>query len=1192
MEFVPPPPREVIDIDDDNNDSAQLSSTSGPGGGLQGPSAADNAENVISDFESDDEDQREVDHKPLISPSTDIKGDFENALEDNFYFDGVFAYSQRYDMGVAPNPCLKIDGLGTVGIPLSERDARAIISASAPVIGTNNDTKTSGMWELPSEKVHFDNSAWGTWIDGTAGTSASKALTATSIKPSFTLKKLVVHEQSSHTTRHRDPIVDDESNPKIGDLIVVLPSHFEGGQLQLRHSGQVKSLNFAHQSGLSTSVAAAYSGVEHTLAGVSSGYRLSLVYDIVQPITHLGVRPTLPEMQGAASKLHRVMRSWKENPAEGAPQLLACLLQHKYPKSLKFSAKSLTGSDALLVSHLRPLARELQFRLYLAHVRVTVSTPSEALGYDGDDYGYGGYGYGGWGRRRRYCAYDEYDEDDIDSDAFEDIEDEREVALDVVQVVDVRGMPVAVNFDLEEEDIINGSILNGDPDEESLDRDDRTTATRREVYNRTVLLVWQKDSDVDMRVAIGDVYDYCCHGLKKSLTTAPTKREKALVKDLLACSQIRPNPQKLPTVIQVLRESADRWNDAQLLIRALKACKAEKNIDILGLEGFVSSYQAFGWDVLREFCEQSMAGDESNARRQALLARLTQMGKDEQDEQVAAWCKEQVEVTLRSLKKVDAAQIPWLANLGLSRGGEFLRDVIFPQLEAQKLDKTFWIPFLQELQRNMNNAPTASPEIVKGLLSKCVTETVRNLPAFPTKTITPTYAYGVPREEKSSGAILEVVQLCVSTQNLTLCTEIFAKMRNSARCGSYPSTFPPWMYYAELSPSLVQLAQTPAVLNVFQPFFVDVIVALVSAARKSPTGTTITPCPLSDTHKTVIVNAARKAGGVMILKQHLTAENLKGHDSSTMQALVRTVAKEFPRQQLQEDAQQAYSALLITLVRIAIDSFRLPSAQPTYGGYGVSYGYARGPSDQLLDMVKFCFEVGAKSQCQRLLLRSVTPPKDTTVAQHVSKVLTPFLPVLRQFLVSKRLDFQAEPYKMFAAAVVKAYAEHVMKQKPTEVVPIASLEKIGCQACADCRELKAFFLSDRAETSFSRVQGIRTHLERQLHSTRGWGVTWTTLKYGSPHTLKVTKPASMTAVGLWAANSQAGKTLLANLGDATTQAQILGNAYSVVHARIYGTNPPPLPAAAPLANSNQVPKRPATNAPGVNPVAKKPRMST
>ncbi|KAF8198185.1 hypothetical protein K438DRAFT_2116670 [Mycena galopus ATCC 62051] len=482
MEFVPPPPKEVIEVPDGSDDEGVRP----PKQALPGASTAEN--NIFSDFESDgdEDDENEVDMKPLIAPSTDITADFENALQDGFDFDGVFAFSQRYTISSAPNPCLNIDGLGTVGIPLSQRDARAIISGSVPVCGTNTDTKTPGMWEFPSEKVHFENPAWNVWIQTAAGVAASTALTAyTTVNPSFILKKLVIHEKSSQ------PISEDEADRKIGDFVVVLPGNFEGAQLQLRHAGQVKTLNFAHQSGLSTSVVAAYTGVEHTLAAVSSGYRLSLVYDIVQPITHVGERPILPEMQGATQKLQNVLRSWKQKAPEEAPELLACLLQHTYSKSPNFSAKSLTGADALLISHLYPLARELKFRVYLAHVKVTVSTPSEAEdpgyggGYGGCGYGgYGGYGRGrygrGYGRYGGYYDYeDEEDEDmEIDDEDFVDNDGAREEHLVLSRIVDLRGMPVDVDLNLEASDLLNGSITDQDPDTESLERDDRTVSPR------------------------------------------------------------------------------------------------------------------------------------------------------------------------------------------------------------------------------------------------------------------------------------------------------------------------------------------------------------------------------------------------------------------------------------------------------------------------------------------------------------------------------------------------------------------------------------------------------------------------------------------------------------------------------------------------------------------------------------------
>ncbi|KAJ7472160.1 hypothetical protein FB451DRAFT_315151 [Mycena latifolia] len=454
---------------------------------------------------------------------------------------------------------------------------------------------------------------------------------------------------------------------------------------------------------------------------------------------------------------------------------------------------------------------------------------------------------------------------------------------------------------------------------------------------------------------------------------------------------------------------------------------------------------------------------------------------------------------------------------------------------------------------------------------------ILNTAPFPTRVIKTIYPYHSPDyHQKDSAAILEVVQLCIDTKNEALCAGLFAKMRDAACAGTFRPEFPPWLYYSELSVALHQylptVPATPALDAAFQPFFVDVIDSLISTARTTLDGKVITPCPLNDQHQGEIMLGARKAGGISVLKQRLTAEALKSHDSDTLQKLARSVANEFSRAQLQQDsiAHSACSDVIITLVQAAIDTFdmtslasqaslvtqvSIPKKSNSY--YSISPYYigpsfvSTTPSDRMIGLVKLCFELGAQSQCQRLLLRFVPPPTGSTVAQHVSNVLAPFLPVLRQYLVGQRLDLQTDPYKMFAAAVVKSFADKVMAQKPHEVVPLARLQTLGCQGCSECKELRAFFSSDKSTLSFARAQQIRAYLERQLIDTSPWGVVWETIKGRSPYTLKITKPASMTALGLWSANSRSGKTLLQGLGD---PANILGQTM-IGYTRRYAAHP-------------------------------------
>jgi len=86
----------------------------------------------------------------------------------------------------------------------------------------------------------------------------------------------------------------------------------------------------------------------------------------------------------------------------------------------------------------------------------------------------------------------------------------------------------------------------------------------------------------------------------------------------------------------------------------------------------------------------------------------------------------------------------------------------------------------------------------------------------------------------------------------------------------------------------------------------------------------------------------------------------------------------------------------------------------------------------------------------------------------------------------------------------------------------------------------------------------------------------------------------MTALGLWSANSQIGKTLLHGLGDVAAQTRILGAEYHWVYGRIHGVPDSSLPPTA-LANARQTlntHKRVAPNIPpGAMPSPKRARRS-
>jgi hypothetical protein len=61
-------------------------------------------------------------------------------------------------------------------------------------------------------------------------------------------------------------------------------------------------------------------------------------------------------------------------------------------------------------------------------------------------------------------------------------------------------------------------------------------------------------------------------------------------------------------------------------------------------------------------------------------------------------------------------------------------------------------------------------------------------------------------------------------------------------------------------------------------------------------------------------------------------------------------------------------------------------------------------------MLKFCFEVEARSELQYPLVHFVSPPPGILIPQHIYKVLAPFLPALQDYLVAQ-VNFGGQPLR-------------------------------------------------------------------------------------------------------------------------------------------------------------------------------------
>ncbi|KDQ18308.1 hypothetical protein BOTBODRAFT_171175 [Botryobasidium botryosum FD-172 SS1] len=167
------------------------------------------------------------------------------------------------------------------------------------------------------------------------------------------LYKLNVYGPGSFFKSHVDT---PRGETMFGSLVVVLPTAHEGGALHLRHHGK----EFVHDSTLVQSAfpgtgnpsvvyVAFYSDVEHEVAEVTSGYRVTLTYNLYFKDTTLA-RPPTPSPDETVSSLLGDLLSQSAFLPEGG--LIGFGLTHKYPIP-QLAGKERSAPIAPLLNHLK-----------------------------------------------------------------------------------------------------------------------------------------------------------------------------------------------------------------------------------------------------------------------------------------------------------------------------------------------------------------------------------------------------------------------------------------------------------------------------------------------------------------------------------------------------------------------------------------------------------------------------------------------------------------------------------------------------------------------------------------------------------------------------------------------------------------------------------------------------------------------
>jgi predicted 2-oxoglutarate/Fe(II)-dependent dioxygenase YbiX len=303
-------------------------------------------------------------------------------------------------------PSLAVDGVGPIALPLLPFQAAQLVAAAerAPYgrgPDTIVDTAVRNTWQVAAEKVRIGGRHWPRTLAAILAHVAEGLGVSDPIEAEF--YKLLIYDQGSFFVSHRDT---EKSPWMFATLVIVLPSSSTGGELVVRHKDRSERLDLRVGDPSEVAFAAFYADCLHEVLPVTSGCRLTLVYNLIRRGN--GSAPQPPNYDGQQGQLAALLRDWRaemdrergDDDTESVPDKLVYPLEHAYTApELGFAV--LKGADAAAAGVLAAAARQADCALHLALVTLEEFGSAE---YAGD---------GGGRRRSRDHDDDEYEVGEI-----------------------------------------------------------------------------------------------------------------------------------------------------------------------------------------------------------------------------------------------------------------------------------------------------------------------------------------------------------------------------------------------------------------------------------------------------------------------------------------------------------------------------------------------------------------------------------------------------------------------------------------------------------------------------------------------------------------------------------------------------------------------------------------------------------
>ena len=291
-------------------------------------------------------------------------------------------------------PGLNILGVGEISFPVNTTQIKEMIAVAhkAP-FGKGSETvldaTVRSAWEIDVHKISFSNKAWWKVISGIVA-KIKPDLGIEEHEVSANLYKLLIYEKGDFFVAHKD---SEKEKGMFGSLIIALPCTHTGGELVIRFDGEEKIVDFSEAtSEYKIAFAAFYADCDHEIKPITSGYRVCLVYNLIQ--TKGSEKIELNPIGGYTQKLATLLRKYETEK----PLLKIVLLGHQYTPE-NFTMYKLKLND-------RPKAAAIlqaaAIAGYYCKLGLVTSYQMGELEMDNSR-----------GRSRRGYYYDEYDDDDL-----------------------------------------------------------------------------------------------------------------------------------------------------------------------------------------------------------------------------------------------------------------------------------------------------------------------------------------------------------------------------------------------------------------------------------------------------------------------------------------------------------------------------------------------------------------------------------------------------------------------------------------------------------------------------------------------------------------------------------------------------------------------------------------------------------